>query len=183
MDEIWLRGNRRAVVLGFMPVLLLTAILLAALLGIGVGREIVGGLLVVALAALTAGIVYFWRRPVIAYRDGEVMFNLRRGQPIGVPVMAVEAFFLGQGPAFLPPVDGKEPETVNLIARLSQRYPELEYAEVHRSLGQWCHHYVVIRGTWCEPLNNDIIRRLNRRLRELHEGLAGATTATTSSTK
>jgi hypothetical protein len=38
---------------------------------------------------------------------------------------------------------------------------------VKPSLGTWCGGYVTIRGTWCEPLQPDLIRRLNRRLKEV----------------
>jgi hypothetical protein len=40
---------------------------------------------------------------------------------------------------------------------------------VKPALGAWCDSYVTIRGTWCEPLNGELIRRLNRRLREVTE--------------
>jgi hypothetical protein len=32
---------------------------------------------------------------------------------------------------------------------------------------------VTIRGTWCEPLNNDLVRRLNRRLKEVQTQIDG----------
>ena len=126
-----------------------------------------------ALAAigvfLALGLVNQWRQPRIAFRNGEVLFNLRAGAPVAVPVEVVEAFFLGQGPADLPAVGGKPAETVNLVARLSQKAPEWAKVEVKPALGRWCEGYVTIRGTWCEPLTGEVIRRLNRRLRELHE--------------
>jgi hypothetical protein len=86
-----------------------------------------------------------------------------------VPVEVVEAFFLGQGPAQLPAVGGKPTETVNLIARISQKAPEWADMPVKQALGNWREGYVTIRGTWCEPLNGEVVRRLNRRLREVHE--------------
>jgi hypothetical protein len=59
---------------------------------------------------------------------------------------------------------------VNLIARLSQRHTEWASQKVRPSLGRWCDGYVTIRGTWCEPLNSELIRRINRRLKEVkHE--------------
>jgi hypothetical protein len=97
-----------------------------------------------------------------------VLFNLRAGQPIAVPVQVVEAFFLGQGPSHLPVVAGKESETVNLVARLSQKSPNWAQMDVKEALGRWADGYVSIRGTWCEPLNGELIRRLNHRLREIH---------------
>jgi hypothetical protein len=106
-------------------------------------------------------------RPRIAFRDGHVLFYLRGGAPIAVPVEIVEGFFLGQGPASLPGNIGSREETVNLIARLSQRHTEWARQEVKPALGGWCDGYVTIRGTWCERLDGELIRRLNRRLKEV----------------
>jgi hypothetical protein len=107
-------------------------------------------------------------RPRIAFCDGMVLFYLRVGQPIAVPVEFVESFFFGQGPAHLPAVI-KQPNTVNLIARLSQRHAEWASQTVRPALGKWSDGYVTIRGTWCEPLNSDLIRRINRRLKEVKD--------------
>ena len=62
--------------------------------------------LIAASAFLLLGLVRQIRRPRIAYRDGEVLFNLRAGKPVAVPREVVEAFFLGQGPAYLPHTRG-----------------------------------------------------------------------------
>jgi hypothetical protein len=131
--------------------------------------QIFAGAIVALGVVLLMGLLNELRRPRIAFQDGNVLFNLRAGKPIAAPVEIVEAFFLGQGPAHLPPVDGKPAESVNLIARLSQKAPEWARVPVKPALGQWCEGYITIRGTWCEPLDGEVIRRLNRRLRELHE--------------
>jgi hypothetical protein len=86
---------------------------------------------------------------------------------VAVPREVVEAFFLGQGPSYLPGTPGQRLESVNLVARLSQKAPEWMHVSVKPALGHWCDGYVTIRGTWCEPLTGDVIRRLNARLREL----------------
>jgi hypothetical protein len=109
-----------------------------------------------------------WRRPRIAFEGNQVLFFLRSGRPIAVPVEIVESFFAGQSPAHLPAIKN-QPQTVNLIARLSQRHKEWAQQAVKPALGQWCDGYVTIRGTWCEPLDSDVIRRLNRRLKEVKE--------------
>jgi hypothetical protein len=129
------------------------------------------GMVIVGML-LALGLVGQLRRPRIAFRDGQVLFNLRSASPVAVPVEVVEAFFLGQGPANLSNVGGKPAETVNLVARLSQKAPEWAKVPVKPALGNWCEGYVTIRGTWCEPLDGEVIRRLNRRLREIRE--AGA---------
>lgn len=108
-------------------------------------------------------------RPRVSFEAGSVLFNLRSGSPIAVPVELVEAFFLGQGPTSLPGARQGD-ATVNLVARISQRDPSYASREVKPALGAWCEHYVTMRGTWCEPLNGELIRRLNHRLREVSEG-------------
>ena len=116
---------------------------------------------------LIAMLLRQFTRPRIAYGCRHVQFYLRSGPPIVVPVQVVEAFFLGQGPASLPGgIRGGE-QAVNLVARLSQRHTEWARQEVKPALGNWCDGYVTIRGTWCEPLNGELIRRLNRRLKEV----------------
>jgi hypothetical protein len=113
-------------------------------------------------------------RPRIAYEKGEVVFDLRSGPPIRVPVHLVEAFFLGQGPATLPGGIRKEEQTVNLVARLSQRETEWARREVKPALGQWCDGYITVRGTWCEPLTSEVVRRLNRRLTEVRSQITAS---------
>jgi hypothetical protein len=168
MTEVWLQSNRRVLALGLVPA--------AGLIGLGAAAISVGDAMVLGLvgwaliavgALLALVLLQQSRRPRIAYSDGEVLFNLRAGPPIAVPHKVVEAFFLGQGPAYLPRTHGRDAETVNLVARLSQKAPEWMHVDVKPALGHWCEGYVTIRGTWCEPLSGDVIRRLNARLREL----------------
>jgi hypothetical protein len=170
MRENWLKPNRRAIWFGCLPPLLLAAV--GAWLGsapttlVGSWGRWGGILLLLVGVGLIAMLLWQLRRPRIAYRDGYVLFYLRHGGPIRVPVMFVEAFFLGQGPARLPGAARRE-QSVNLVARLSQRQTEWAALPVNPALGKWCDGYVTIRGTWCEPLGTDTIRRLNRRLKEV----------------
>jgi len=125
--------------------------------------------LIVTSLAMIGTMLSQLRHPRIAFHDGTVLFYVRIGPPIAVPVEIVESFFFGQGPAHLPAVS-TQPQTVNLIARLSQRHTEWASQRVRPSLRSWCDGYVTIRGTWCEPLNSELIRRINRRLKEVkHE--------------
>jgi hypothetical protein len=170
MYETWLRPNRRAIWFGCLP---LAVIAIAAwsivratdqhpswLRWVGAVVAALGvGMIVVLLRQLL--------RPRIAYRDGEILFYLQLGPPIAVPVNIVEAFFLGQGPAIFTGGMPTRHETVNLVARLSQREAEWARREVKPALGNWCDGYVTVRGTWCEPLDGNIIRRLNKRLKEV----------------
>ena len=169
MPEVWLRSNRRVIVLGLIPVGLLCAISL--LLFTQATNSVLAGI-ALAVAALSvvliAILVKYLTSPRVAYADGNVLFYLRAGAPIAVPVHVVEAFFLGQGPAHLPLVSNEGQVAVNLVARLSQKEPQWAQIEVKPALGRWCEGYVSIRGSWCEPLTGDVIRRLNRRLGEVY---------------
>jgi hypothetical protein len=171
MYETWLRPNRRAIWLGCLPPLLLAAIGAWMMFRWNDQGSVWLLWTGVALAAsgvgLTAMLLRQLRRPRIAYRDGEVLFYLRSGSPIATPVKIVEAFFLGQGPAIFTGEVRSKHETVNLVARLSQREAEWARREVKPALGNWCDGYVTVRGTWCEPLDGNIIRRLNHRLKEV----------------
>ena len=167
MTEVWLQSNRRVLLMAFVPVGLLGGIAVG-LLNLGFG-PVVRGIAWVGLASsllLALGLFFQLRRPRVAYRGGEVLFYMRSGRPIAVPIEVVEAFLLGQGPANLPVQVPGHAESVNLIARLSQRAKQWEQQTVKCALGSWTDGYVTIRGTWCEPLNGEVIRRLNRLLAE-----------------
>jgi hypothetical protein len=159
-------------------VLLLSLIPVGALAAVGAALltladatavRFVGWTLAGMAGLLVVGLIDQLRRPRIAYADGHVLFNLGAGRPAPVPVEVVEAFFLGQGSAHLPTFGGRPAETVNLVARLSQKAPQYAHMAVKPALGAWCDGYVTIRGTWCERLDNEVVRRLNRRLREIHD--------------
>jgi hypothetical protein len=171
MHETWLKPNRRAMAFACAPPSVLGAIGLWVLIdGSEANRYVwhgIGAALVIAAAVTLAMLLHQMLRPRIAYRDGQVLFYLRSGTPLEVPAPVVEAFFLGQGPAMLPGNTGSHRETVNLVARLSQRHTEWAHQPVKPALGHWCDGYVTIRGTWCEPLGPELIRRLNRRLKEV----------------
>jgi hypothetical protein len=172
MRETWLQSNRRAILLGCVPPLILAAIggwlLSAPAIGAATVLRWIGFALLAIGLAVVAILVSNLRRPRVAFGDGHVLFYLRSGPPIAVPVEIVEAFFAGQGPAHLPGV-AKQPQTVNLVARLSQRHTEWARQDVKPALGNWCDGYVTIRGAWCEPLSGEIIRKLNRRLKEVKD--------------
>jgi hypothetical protein len=174
MRETWLRPNRRALWFGTIPPAIIIALGLWA--AFGVDGEWGGWLRWTGLTAMvvgtlmTAAVVNQLRRPRVGYSEGHVQFYLRSGPPLSVPVAIVEAFFLGQGPANLPITNSQESESVNLIARLSEREAEWAHREVKPALGHWCNSYVTIRGTWCEPLSHEVVRFLNRRLHEITRG-------------
>ncbi len=176
MPETWLQPNRRAIWFGaILPLVVAIAAAYLAFGPIGSSNSTLrwlGWAILLAAAAVLASLLRLHFRAPIRYRDGRVLFYLRSGPPIEVPVHIVEAFFLGQGPAHLPgDVKGRE-ETVNLVARLAQRETDWAKRDVKPAFGNWCDGYITIRGTWCEPLNADVIRRLNRRLKEVKTSTA-----------
>jgi hypothetical protein len=169
MQETWLYPNRRAILFGCVPLAILAGLgawLAWGLPALASGWRIAGWLLVAVGVLGIAMLLLQISRPRIAYRRGHVLFYLSKDNPIATPVEIVEAFFLGQGPAGLPGAAANE-ETVNLVARLSQRETDWAKREVKPALGAWCGGYVTIRGPWCEPLTNEVIRRLNKRLKEV----------------
>jgi hypothetical protein len=167
--ETWLHTNRRAIIFGCVPPLAIVAI--GAWLTLRIGSQgdhpwrWLGIILTLLGAGTIATLIRQLLRPRIAFQNGQVLFYLRSGPPITVPVDIVEAFFAGQGPAHLPAMT-KQPQNVNLIARLSQRHTEWASKTVKPALGNWSDGYVTIRGSWCEPLDGEVIRKLNRRLKE-----------------
>ncbi|MCG8450037.1 MAG: hypothetical protein MI725_10730 [Pirellulales bacterium] len=176
MTEVWLRSNRRVLLVAMAPVVVL------GFFGLVMWQTDLlplpgqlGALCIVAAALLLAGLIHQLRQPRVAYRNGSVLFYLKAGAPIRVPVGVVEGFFLGQGPAHLPGNSRNETKMVNLIARLSQREPQWQQRNVKAALGTWSEGYVTIHGTWCEPLTTDVIRRLNQRLREVTQEQSAST--------
>lgn len=173
--EIWLRTNRR--VLG----LLMAPAVVLALVGVSLAvpwtsespawLRLLGGVLIALALAILALLAARMRQPRLAYRDRRLLFWLRPGEPIEVPLEFVECFWLGQAPSFLPGKVHEHTETAAIVARIADRAEDFRRQDVHPSLGKWCEGYVTIRGTWCEPLNLDVVNRLNHRLAELHRSL------------
>jgi hypothetical protein len=169
MRETWLRPNRRAIWFGCAPPLVITALGGWIVLGIaesGTALRWFGVVLMGAGVAMIAALVRHLWRPRIAFQDGHVLFFLRSGSPLAVPVHIVEAFFIGQGPATIAGLPGHQ-RTATLVARLSQRAVEWARRDVKPALGKWCDGYITIFGTWCEPISEDLLRRLNHRLGEV----------------
>jgi hypothetical protein len=173
--EIWLRTNRRALLLGMIPPAVLATISVLLIFGLPdrapptVVRAIGGMLLAVSLAVVAA-LAWHIRRPRLAYRDRQVLVWLRPGGPIRVPLEVVECFLLGQTSSFLPGGDERNVETSALIMRLAQKAEDWQHLDVKPQLGAWCQGQVIIRGTWCEPLSVPLVNRLNQRLYDVsHE--------------
>lgn len=170
MTEVWLKTNRRVLLLAMVPVAVLGGIGWVVFRGESLPLFGWLGTGCLGLASfLLVGLVRQILQPRIAYRDGYVLFYLKAGGPIAVPRDVVEAFFQGEGPAHLPGASQDQTKSVNLIARLAQRETDWQQRDVKAALGNWAEGYVTVRGTWCEPITGEVIRRLNRRLSEVKQ--------------
>ncbi len=177
MREVWLRPNRRALVLSMLAPL--------AVAGGGLALAAGGGFflkspLLVALGGAglllgllgVGGLLWMVVSPRLAYQDEQLLVYLGRAEPYRVPIELVEIFFPGQGPSMLPrqwgQPRGKPSETSNVIVRLSEKAESWHRRPVNPWFGQWCDGYITIRGTWCEPLKREVFEHLNGRLVEVH---------------
>ena len=179
MREIWLKPNQRALTASI--VMPLAVILVAALMLTGVLGEIhwviqgiAGGFAMVSVFAVTVLIKWFCH-PRLAYQDGELLVNLNAGPAVRVPIDLVEVFFAGQSNSHMPkPVhqeSGQLPESRTVVVRLAERAKDYHSRTVMPRLGSWEQGYIVVRGTWCEPIDREVIKRLNQRLIAVHREL------------
>jgi hypothetical protein len=173
MTEVWLKTNRRALLLGMtVPALILLAIVA------GLGWTIASGkhwlwqlpLVIVGVVPLwmIGELLYALLRPRIGYEPGELLVFLEPTRPTRVPIDIVEVFFLGQGPSELPKLQGREPETKNVVIRLAESAADWKHRDVRPAFGHWCEGYITLRGSWCEPITPGLMRRLNERLAAAH---------------
>jgi hypothetical protein len=172
MSEVWLRTNRRALVLGMVFPAVVCIVCFAAFgWCLGTGRH-----WALQLVLLTVGVVALWMvgvmvyamlRPRVGYEPGELLVFLEPTQATRVPIDIVEVFFLGQGPSELPRLKGREPETQNVIIRLAESAADWKHRDVRPAIGHWCEGYITIRGSWCERITPEVMRRLNRRLAQV----------------
>jgi len=173
MPECWLKTNRRALAVAFVfPAVLL---LLAVALGLfamsdGVYQWMVFAAVLLAAVSIVLGIAIIRSMilPRLEYENGFLLAYLRGRHPMRVPIDIVEVFFLGQGPSLVKARDGGAAETSTIVIRLAESGKEWHNREVDASLGEWMDGYIVIRGTWCEPINAELMKRLNSRLVEAH---------------
>ena len=173
MRETWIKPNRRVILLGLIPpvLLLLLGLVLVLLLPRGGVWRIgywVGWPLVVCASVAIGVLVNFLRLPRLGYENGELLVYLRRSAPDRVPIDMVECFFLGHGPSLMSSTEAKELATSTIVVRLAEAATEWHKIDVLPRLGHWCDGYIVIRGTWCEPINADVLQRLNNRLVAAH---------------
>lgn len=117
---------------------------------------------------MLASLAWWLSTPRLAYEGSDLVVFLDRGETIRVPIDIVECFFLGQGASFLPHLQGREPETANVIVRLAESAVDWKHRDVNPRIAHWCEGYITLRGAWCEPIDAEGLRRLNHRLAEIH---------------
>ncbi|MCG8584900.1 MAG: hypothetical protein MI757_09335 [Pirellulales bacterium] len=171
MPEPWLLANRRAVAMGMVVPALIGVVGLILATGVVeswsfMWLRLVGGFIVVLAVFVLVAMCQQIRRPRIAYDDGNLLVYLALSSPFAVPLEHVECFLLGQGPAYLPGQESDGSEVVTVVVRLAEKATDYARRDVKPALGSWCDGHITIRGTWCEPLDENVVKRLNRKLAE-----------------
>ena len=180
MAQVWLRPNRRAVLMGMVPPALVGAVALVVATGVVTSLSflwlrIFGWVVTILAAFVLLAMIDQLRRPRIAYDDGQLLVDLLGGPAIPIPLEHVECFLLGQSAAHLPGDASQQAETASVVVRLSEKASDYARRDVKPALGSWCDGNVTIRGTWCEPLDVDVVKRLNRSLAQVKREIAEAT--------
>jgi len=175
MQEIWLKANRRVLVLGMIPPIVLVAVGLIPVAAIAdaepwiryVGWGAAGaGLFLLALIA------FQMRVPRLAYADGQLLVYVVGGGPLLVPIEIVQCFFLASGAGQIPGTKGNRIGVRNLTMRLDEKATDYHHRDVKPALGRWDDGYIVIHGAWCEPLDLALVGRLNARLASVKSELS-----------
>jgi hypothetical protein len=171
MMETILRGNMRVSSLGVTITMLCATLVVATAWSAGIDWLRYLSVPIGAVILLAA----VWRatRPCLAYDNGKLLVFLHPLGPYRVPIDYVEVFFLGQGPVpgfRTPPTDStrEPPVAANVVVRLAEGAKGWHQRDTENTaVGSWQDGYITVRGLWCEPLNADVIRRMNHRLVEI----------------
>ena len=172
MPEVWLRPNRRALLLGMiLPALAVFAgawgVAIALITQASFWWMLPGAAIALVGIYLIGTLGFSLSLPRVAYEPGELLVYLGNPEPVRVPIEYVEVFFVGQGASNLPKMKGREPETTNIIVRLAESAPDWKHRDVDPRFAHWCEGYITLRGAWCEPIGEAALRRLNKRLVEV----------------
>jgi hypothetical protein len=172
MPETWILPNRRPLAIGL--------VVPAALLLAAIGCFVIGQMLdswlwrcVALVLGLLGGVLLatLWRlmrQPRVAYQEGEVLVYAGLAEPLRMPVDVIECFFPGQAGGMIPDAQGREAEVRTVIIRLAEAATDWHHRDVKAAFAHWCEGYITIRGTWCEPITPELLKRLNSRLAALH---------------
>ncbi len=158
--------------MGMQPPALLAAIGLALVLLCAAPLPRAIGWMAIALGGALFGLLLRqMSQPRLAYEPGYMLAYLRLGSPVRVPIDVVECFFLGSGPLKLSDQVNAPFRTVSLIVRLAEKATDWTDRPVKPALGRWAEGYIMIHGTWCEPLSLEVVTRLNTRLHSIQHGI------------
>lgn len=171
--EIWLRTNVRALAVGLVMMLGLmsvgaSAVWLAGRFEYGIGLRVLGILALVGGGYAAASLVYQMTLPRLARAGDELLVYLQSSRPIRVPLEIVELFFLGHGTSFVPATQEGPSKSRTVVIRLAEAATQWHDLPINTAQGQWREAYIIIRGTWCEPLTTDVLKSLNQRLAQVH---------------
>lgn len=181
MRDVWLKPNQRALTASIvMPlaIIVVAALMLTGVLGDvhWVIQGVTGGLALVSGFAVVVLVKWFCH-PRLAYEDGVLLVNLNAGPALKVPIDLVEVFFAGQSNSHMPKTvqqtKSVTPESRTIVVRLAERATQYHSRTVMPRLGSWEQGYIVVRGTWCEPINREVIKRLNKQLVAAHRTIRG----------
>lgn len=171
--EIWLRTNRRALLVVLLVSLLFvmagaSAVIVSSQFWFGPALAAIGWLTIAFAGIFSAMLLFQTTLPRLAYADGHLWVYLQSARPVAVPIEIVELFFAGQGVSHLPEAADLPSKSRTVVVRLAEAATEWHDRDVKPAWGEWREGYIIIRGTWCEPLTAEVLKNLNRRLREVH---------------
>ena len=178
MDECWLKPNRRAAwPLAACPLLLFAVgaavVAWSLIAGWPLWRTCLAAVFA-TFGAIAAGAIARWaQRPRLAYRDGELLVHLGAAEPHRVPIDVVEVFFRGQSDVPIAGLRHTTAKTSNIIVRLAEAAPQWHQRDIPATFGKWAEGYIILSGTWCEPITFDLLRQLNGRLAAVHRARRG----------
>jgi hypothetical protein len=137
-----------------------------------IGLRVIAATLAGFSLVVIVSLLYWIFKPLLAYQNGYLLVYLNPPQVIKIPIDLVEVFFAGQSDSFMPnPMAnrGEElSESRNIVIRLAERATEYHQRKVKPIFGSWEDGYIVVRGTWTEPLNKETFRFLNQSLVAAH---------------
>jgi hypothetical protein len=170
MIETWLNPNRRILTVALLLPLAM-AVCGALLVGTRTGPGYrSGGLCLLLFSALLGS--WFIRNmflPRLGYQRGSLLLRLGGAVPVAVPIQCVECFFLGRANLAHSGIAGLESKVSSVMIRLDETAKDWKMRKIKSRLGSWEEGYIVVRGTWCEPINDQLVASLNKRLRQAHQ--------------
>ncbi|MFI4874705.1 MAG: hypothetical protein ACIALR_05185 [Blastopirellula sp. JB062] len=106
----------------------------------------------------------------ILYEQHQLVLRFPDAPAYFVPLDAIECFFIGVAKYETPHAPLRE--SVAVVVRLAERAHPWKQRDVPAEYGRWCDGYVVIDGTWCEPIAEAKILELNRWLLEAKKSIS-----------